>query len=603
MHQVQAVTQEHPQHTAYWQEAQHELTGLPNNQGINIAFEAVDRHARTPKYAAKIALRWYRRDRSSIDMSYGELSQQSNRFANLLRHYGIKPGDSVFSFLGRTPALYIACFGSLKAQAVFSPLFSVFGPEPARMRLALGHAKLLITTTKLYRKKIAPIRQQLPELKFVVTIADSPADANADLVDTIDFDSALAGMSSTFTIPPTPPETPALLHFTSGTTGMPKAALHVHAAVIAHHMTGQSVLDLHSQDTFWCTADPGWVTGISYGMIAPLSNGVTMIVDEGEFDPERWYELLQTERVNIWYTAPTAIRMLMQAGDELARHYDLSHLRLIASVGEPLNAEAVIWGERVLGIPIRDNWWQTETGGIMIANLPGAKIKPGSMGKAIPGITASVVQRLEPTVASGVMPTISQHLQHIHSPNCVGELAIQVGWPSMFRAYLGQDERYRSCFADGWYLTGDLVKQDEDGYFWFVGRSDDVIKSAGHLIGPFEVESSLMEHPAVAEAAVIGKPDAILGESVKAFVALKFGYKPDAALRRDIIALARQRLGPAVAPREITFLPSLPKTRSGKIMRRLLKSRELGLPEGDTSTLETYVPARREHSNESSIHS
>jgi acetyl-CoA synthetase len=344
--------------------------------------------------------------------------------------------------------------------------------------------------------------------------------------------------------------------------------------VTAHNITGQYALDLHEQDVFWCTADPGWVTGTSYGIIAPLTNGATMIVDEDEFDAERWYGILQDQRVNVWYTAPTAVRMLMKLGAEVAQRYDLSALRFIASVGEPLNPEGVVWGVEAFGLPIHDNWWQTETGGIMIANYAAMDIRPGSMGKPMPGIDAAVVEH------DGDAVTV------IDEPGVEGELALKAGWPSMFRGYLHEEERYRKCFVGDWYLTGDLARRDADGYFWFVGRADDVIKSAGHLIGPFEVESALMEHEAVAEAGVIGKPDPVIGESVKAFVALKPGFKPDDALRRSLLGHARKRLGAAVAPREIEFQTSLPKTRSGKIMRRLLKARELGLPEGDTSTLE-----------------
>jgi len=326
---------------------------------------------------------------------------------------------------------------------------------------------------------------------------------------------------------------------------------------------------------FWCTADPGWVTGTSYGIIAPLLHGVTSIVDAGDFDAERWYGILDEQGVTVWYTAPTAIRMLMKAGPELARHHTYPSLRFIASVGEPLNPEAVWWGHETLGLPIHDNWWQTETGGIMIANTPALDVKPGSMGKPLPGIEAAIVQRLE-----------DGKIAVIDTPNQEGELALKRGWPSMLRGYLNNEERYRQCFSGDWYLTGDLARRDADGYYWFVGRADDVIKSAGHLIGPFEVESALMEHPAVAEAGVIGKPDAMVGEVVKAFVSLKAGFVPDEALRKQLLGHARKKLGAAVAPKEIDFLPSLPRTRSGKIMRRLLKARELGLPEGDTSTLE-----------------
>jgi acetyl-CoA synthetase len=383
------------------------------------------------------------------------------------------------------------------------------------------------------------------------------------------------GESTEFTIPATDPETPALLHFTSGTTGTPKGAIHVHEAVVAHHMTGKLALDLHQDDIFWCTADPGWVTGTSYGIIAPLTNAVTSIVDEAEFDARHWYQLLAEQRVTVWYTAPTAIRMLMKAGPALAREYDLSALRFLASVGEPLNPEAVLWSQQVFGRAFHDNWWQTETGGIMIANFAAMEIRPGSMGCPLPGIEAVIVRRTDPAGAEPVT-----------EPDGVGELALRPGWPSMFRGYWNEPERYAKCFASGFYLTGDLARRDADGYFWFVGRSDDVIKTMGHLIGPFEVESALLEHPAVAEAGVIGIPDPVAGELVKAFVALKPGFRWDDPLRRELLGFARTRLGAVVAPKDIAFLPAIPRTRSGKIMRRLLKARELGLPEGDISTLE-----------------
>jgi acetyl-CoA synthetase len=356
---------------------------------------------------------------------------------------------------------------------------------------------------------------------------------------------------------------------------MPKGALHVHGAVVMHHVTGRLALDLHEGDVFWCTADPGWVTGTSYGIVAPLTNGVTAVVDEGDFDAERWYDVLERERVNVWYTAPTAIRMLMRAGAEAPRRRDLSSLRFLASVGEALAPDAVLWSQEVFGRPFHDNWWQTETGGIAIANYPAMDVRPGSMGRPLPGIDAGIVRRTE---AGGV--------EEIVAPDVAGELALRPGWPSMFRAYWNEPARYSKCFADGWYLTGDLVRRDADGYYWFVGRGDDVIKSSGHLIGPFEVESALLEHPDIAEAAVIGKPDAVCGEVVKAFVALKPGRVGDEASRKGVLAFARRRLGPAVAPREIAFVESLPRTRSGKVMRRLLKARELGLPEGDLSMLE-----------------
>ena len=380
--------------------------------------------------------------------------------------------------------------------------------------------------------------------------------------------------SEDFATAATDPQDMALIHFTSGTTGKPKGAVHVHQAVVAHHITGKYALDLHPDDVFWCTADPGWVTGTSYGIIAPLTHGITSIVDEADFDAERWYRIVQEQKVTVWYTAPTAVRMMMKAGTEVIRKYDLSSLRFISSVGEPLNPEAVVWGQEAFGMPIHDNWWQTETGGIMIANYLAMEIRPGSMGRPLPGIEAAIVQKQK----DGTLVQAKT--------DEVGELALGPAGRRCFAAYLHEEERYRKCFAGGWYLTGDLAKQDGDGYFWFIGRADDVIKSAGHLIGPFEVESALMEHPAIAEAGVIGKPDPMIGEVVKAFVALKKGFEPSDALRKELLGHARSRLGPAVAPREIEFRDSVPKTRSGKIMRRLLKARELGLPEGDLSTLE-----------------
>jgi acetyl-CoA synthetase len=378
-----------------------------------------------------------------------------------------------------------------------------------------------------------------------------------------------------YTIQPTDPEDRALLHFTSGTTGTPKGAVHVHDAVVAHHITGKLALDFHPDDIFWCTADPGWVTGTSYGIIAPLTNGITSIIDEGDFEADRWYGILASQKVTIWYSAPTAIRMLMKAGSDIIRKYDLSSLRFLSSVGEPLNPEAVVWSKEAYGLPFHDNWWQTETGGIMIANFASMDIRPGSMGRPLPGIDAAIVHKED-----------DGSIREILEPDVQGELALRPGWPSMFRAYWDEPERYKKCFGDGYYLTGDLAKRDREGYFWFIGRKDDVIKTSGHLIGPFEVESALMEHRAVAESGVIGKPDPVAMEIVKAFVVLRKGFEPSEALRRELLAFARTRLGAAVAPKEIEFVSFLPRTRSGKIMRRLLKARELGLPEGDTSTLE-----------------
>jgi acetyl-CoA synthetase len=554
-----------------WDAMRREL-GIDPGGGVNIGYAAVDRHLATP-VRDRVALRFIARDDRQRDVTYAELARLTNRFANVLRGLGVGRGDHVFLLAARIPELYVAALGALKNGSVVTPLFSAFGPEPIRTRLALGEAKVLVTTPSLYKRKVAGFAADLPHLAHVLLAGEDGT--RAPIAGTRDLAPLMAAAADTLDVAPTTADDPALLHFTSGTTGTPKGALHVHGAVVNHYMTGKYALDLHADDLFWCTADPGWVTGTSYGIIAPLLHGVTSLVDEADFDAERWYRLLQDQRVTVWYTAPTAIRMLMKAGTELARKYRFPALRFVASVGEPLNPEAVWWGTEALGMPIHDNWWQTETGGIMIANTAATDIRPGSMGRPLPGIEAVIVRRDEDGGCT-----------EVREPGVEGELALRVGWPSMFRGYLNQDDRYRKCFAGDLYLTGDLAKRDADGYFWFVGRADDVIKSAGHLIGPFEVESALMEHPAVAEAGVIGKPDPVVGETVKAFVSLKAGITPSEDLRLELLGHARTRLGAAVAPKEIAFLPALPRTRSGKIMRRLLKAREMGLPEGDTSTLE-----------------
>jgi acetyl-CoA synthetase len=460
---------------------------------------------------------------------------------------------------------------------VFAPLFSAFGPEPIAQRIGIGDGRALVTSPRLFKRKVAKILDELPDLAHVILVPGVGDPVPEDLLSERihDWTALMEAADDRYEIGETDPESLALLHFTSGTTGLPKGAMHVHKAAVHHYATGLYALDFHDGDVFWCTADPGWVTGTSYGILAPLLHGITAVIDEAEFDAERWYANLEAQRVTVWYTAPTAVRMLMKADSGLATRYDLSALRFIGSVGEPLNPEAVVWGNETFGMPIHDNWWQTETGGIMIANTRAMDVKPGSMGRPLPGIEAGIVSKRPD---GGV--------DEIDDPETPGELALRPGWPSMFRGYLNREEKYRSSFADGWYLTGDLAKRDADGYFWFVGRADDLIKSAGHQIGPFEVESALIEHPAVAEAGVIGVPDEVAGEIVKAFVTLAPGYEPDAELILQLIGHGRSKLGSAVAPKKIEIVDALPHTRSGKIMRRLLKARELGLPEGDVSTLE-----------------
>ncbi len=562
-------------HDFTWEHAREALARLPGGRGLNIAHEAVDRHVDDGR-GDQAAIRCIAADGSTTTITYAQLRQETSRFAHLLGSLGVRRGESVVSLLGRQHEQYVVCLGTLKAGAVFSPLFSSFGPDPIRERLLRSRAPVLVTTESLYRRKIASQLAELPYLRHVVLVGRHAGEHD----ELIDFDAAMAEQPTEYDVAPTDPSDPALLHFTSGTTGLPKGAVHVHDAVVAHRVTAGLALDLRPGDVFWCTADPGWVTGTSYGIIAPLTIGATLVSYAGEFEAAAWYRILADQHVNVWYTAPTALRMLMRYGADLPRSHDLSALRHVASVGEALNPEVVRWGQEALGLPIHDNWWQTETGAIMVSNYPGMPIRPGSMGRPMPGIQVT-------TLALGDNGRARVEDGRV-TPAGVGEsgeLAVRAGWPSMFRAYLDDEERYQACFADGWYLSGDLASLDADGYLWFVGRADDVIKSAGHLIGPFEVESALLEHPAVVEAGVIGMPDELAGELVRAYVTVRPGVAADESLRLDLVAFARRRLG-GLAPKDILFDDHLPHNSSGKVMRRVLKARALGLPEGDVSTME-----------------
>jgi acetyl-CoA synthetase len=548
-----------------WDDIRSELD-LPNGL-VNLAHECIDRHANGDK-ADKTAMIWHGPNGEEERYSYSDMKAQSNKVANALTELGVEKGDRIFIIADRIPELYFTMFGGLKIGAVMAPLFAAFGPEPIRERVDRAEGRVIVTVPKLLAK-VNDIRSQLPSVEHVIVI-DSRDDAEVAAED-IAYSSIVDSASEDFDIVPTTEDDWSIMHFTSGTTGLPKGAAHVHGAIAGYYATGKYVHDMHDDDVYWCTADPGWVTGTSYGMFAPWSNGLTSVIDNIAFGANRWYEVIQKHKVNIWYTAPTAIRLLMRAGAKATEGYDLSSLRYIESVGEPLNPEAVVWGQEAFGMPIHDNWWQTETGSIMIANYINMPVRPGSMGRPFPGI--------EPAI-------IDDDFNEITEPMVEGALAIRYPWPSMFRTYWNDKERYDSRFQGEWYLSGDKAKRDADGYYWFVGRDDDVINTAGHLVSPFEVESALIEHEAIAEAGVIGKPDAVAMEVVKAFITLNDAYENTPELLRGINRHMRDRLGPAVAPREIDVLDVLPKTRSGKIMRRLLKARELGLDEGDTSTLE-----------------
>jgi acetyl-CoA synthetase len=564
-----------------WETAKRVL-GWKAGEALNIGAMCSDRIC-ARGMGDKTALIWEGFGNKRATYTFDDVRTRSNAFAQLLAEYGIRPGDRVCIFMDRIPSLYFSFLGILKAGAVAQPLFSAFGDDALEVRLANAETTAVLTTTK-HVKKLRKIRDRLPALRHVFVVDADPGKVQGD---EIAFDVEAGPRVERFPVFPVTPETPSVLHYTSGTTGQPKGALHVHSSVWGQALTTHWVLDLQPADVYWCTADPGWVTGTSYGIIGPWSLGITQCVLDAGFIAPRWYQFIQDNRVTVWYSAPTAIRSLMREGDELPKRYDLSSLRHLASVGEPLNPEAVLWSEQVLGLPFHDNFWQTETGAIMIANFPGTPIKPGSMGKPFPGIEATVLD-------------LKTH-EPIAQPGKIGLIAFRPGWPSMFRTYWQKEDVYRSKFVgapDGaspdqlrtsrnvWYVSGDRASIDPDGYYWFVGRDDDVINTGGHLVGPFEVESALVEHEAVAEAAVIGKPDEINMEVVKAFVALKAGYAPSAELELDIMNFVRKRLSPLAMPQEIEFRDKLPKTRSGKILRRYLRAIEWGEDAGDLSTLE-----------------
>lgn len=527
---------------------------------INAAYNAVDRHTKTWR-KNKIALYWEGVDKEE-KYTYRELSELSNKFANVLKKLRIKKGDRVFIFLPRVPELYIAFLGTLKIGAIAGTLFAAFGPNALKDRLQNSEAVAIITNNEL-KKNVYEIKRYT-KLKHVIIIDGAKGKE-------IDYRKEMAKASRNFNIVKMRPDEPAFMLYTSGTTGKPKGVVHCHKVILLEHMSAKWVLDFHEDDVYWCTADPGWVTGIAYEILGSLSNGISTVVYEGRFDSDKWYSIIEKYHVTIWYTAPTAIRMLASAGN-LYKKYDLSSLRHLCSVGEPLNPEPIYWSLKALGIPFHDNWWQTETGGILIANYPCMKIKPGSMGKPVPGIVAGIVDDDGNELPAGKE----------------GNLAIRPGWPSMMKMIWKNPKKYKEYFKKNWYISGDRAYKDRDGYFRFIGRADDVIKTSGERVGPFEVESALIEHPAIIESGVIGKPDPIRGEIIKAFIVLAKGYKPGKRLEDDIKEFVKKKLAGHAYPREISFVDSLPKTQSGKIMRRLLKAQELGLPVGDTSTIEKF---------------
>ncbi|RXK18269.1 acetate--CoA ligase [Macrococcus sp. DPC7161] len=530
---------------------------------VNMAYECIDRHVDEGK-GDKIALHYKDADRLE-HYTFKEMQLLSNKAANVLKDVaGVKKGDRVFIFMPRSPELYFALLGTLKIGAIVGPLFEAFMTQAVKDRLDNSDASVIITTKALVGR--IP-KEELPNLEHIILIDEDVDEADGIL----DYNKHFKDSSDQFDIEWLDKEDGLILHYTSGSTGQPKGVLHVQNAMIQHYLSAHYVLDIKEDDVYWCTADPGWVTGTSYGIFAPWLCGATNVIAGGRFSPEGWYKVIETFKVTIWYSAPTAFRMLMGAGDGLIEKYDLSSLRHVLSVGEPLNPEVIKWGHQAFGLRIHDTWWMTETGGHMIVNYPSMPIKSGSMGKPLPGVIAAIVDN-----DGNELP-----------PNRMGNLALKKGWPSMMRTIWKNEAKYESYFLpNDWYISGDSAYMDEDGYFWFQGRVDDVIMTAGERVGPFEVESKLVEHPAVQEAGVIGKPDPIRGEIIKAFIALREGYEPSDALKEEIRVFVKEGLAAHAAPREIEFKDKLPKTRSGKIMRRVLKAWELNLPTGDLSTME-----------------
>ncbi len=545
-----------------WKDAEKNFSWYESGK-LNIAYEAIDRHTEGAR-KNKVAL-YYQEGSRKEKYTFKEMKEWSNKAGNVLKSYGnLEKGDRVFIFMPRSPELYFSVLGAVKLGAIVGPLFEAFMEGAVRDRLMDSGAKVLITTPDLLNR--VPV-DELPELKHIFLVGEGIEESGKF----IDFKKRLHEADKRLKIEWVEKTDGLILHYTSGSTGKPKGVLHVHNAMIQHYQTAKWVLDLKEEDVYWCTADPGWVTGTSYGIFGPWLAGASNVVVGGRFSPETWYSMIEEYGVTVWYSAPTAFRMLMGAGDEVIKKFNLGSLRHILSVGEPLNPEVVRWGMKVFNLRIHDTWWMTETGAQLICNYPCMEIKPGSMGKPLPGVEAAIVDD-----RGEKLP-----------PYRMGNLAIKKGWPSMMHTIWNNQQKYESYFMPGdWYVSGDSAYMDEDGYFWFQGRIDDVIMTSGERVGPFEVESKLVEHPAVAEAGVIGKPDPVRGEIIKAFIALRDGYEQSDELKEEIRQFVKKGLAAHAAPREIDFRDKLPKTRSGKIMRRVLKAWELELPTGDLSTME-----------------
>jgi acetyl-CoA synthetase len=470
-----------------WEQARSELEGLPAG-GLNMAHEALDRHVAAGT-GDRVALRFVARDWRRTDYSFAELARLSSRCANVLDSLGIRPGERVFVLADRAPATYAGLFGTLKARAVGCLLDPALGAASLRAQLVAGSARVLVTTLSHYRQRVSALRRRLPRLEYVL-LTDA---AGTELPPgTLSYAELMSAVSDDWRVPPTRPDAEALLHFVRGPAGQWRGVVHAHEAVLAHYVTGRYALDLHAGDVYWCTVDPASAVGVWYGAISPLVNGASVIIDQADFDAERWYRLLQEEGVNVWYTTPDAVRRLMTAGNALATSFCYSHLRHVATVGEKLDPRSVIWGNEIFCMPIHDTWAQAETGAIMVSNYRGAEVRPGSMGRPVPGIDAAIVRVR--SLLSGGEPVV----EFVVKPGEKGQLAIRTGWPSMFRDLSGEDERDRRIAGD-WYLTGDLARRDAEGWLWHAGSVSSEAPSRRER--PVEAGRALMHLPVAAEAA------------------------------------------------------------------------------------------------------
>ena len=555
------------------------------NARLNITANCLDRHVNNSR-RNKVALIWRGEEGRERIFTYQKLLSQVARFANALRKIGVKKGDTVCIYMPLVPEQLIAMLACARIGAVHSVVFGGFGAAALNMRITDADAKVVITADITIRRgkaiqlkaivDEAVINASTVEHVIVLRRREPHVDLNEN---ELDFYEMMEGMSDVCPPEVMDAEDPFFILYTSGSTGKPKGIVHTCGGyMVGTYYTSKYIFDIKDNDTFWCTADPGWITGHSYIVYGPLAVGATVFISEltpDYPDAGSYWNLIEEQKITIFYTAPTAIRMFMKMGESWPDKYDLSSLRIIGSVGEPLNPEAFEWYYRVIGkskTPILDTWWQTETGMHMITTMIGEPMRPGFAGRPIPGVVADVVDKEGNSV----------------KPGTGGLLVIKSPWPAMLRTVYKDDERYRKYWETikGVYTVGDLAVKGKDGYIMILGRSDDIIIVAGHNIGTAEVESALVSHHAVAEAAVIGKPDVMKGNSIKAFVILRVGNTPSDRLRQDLMHHVRTTLGPIAIPHEIDFVEKLPKTRSGKIMRRVLKAQEMGIDPGDISTLE-----------------